>query len=216
MTRGISASTLAAIEASSAEPIYFVELQFDSGTDRLHTHLGTITALGQSWTGAGSLASIEAVKETTEVSPAALRMGLSGIDSSITNLVFTEPYYMRPCKVYLGALSDGALIEDPSLIFHGFIQSIDMVFGGTGEGADSVVLTAESELILFQRSANVRYTDLQLQSEYSGDLGCEYMESVAIQSVVWRGKSNGLGNGPSRSGPAAGGSSGVSGSRPDR
>ncbi len=92
----------------------------------------------------------------------------------------------------MGAMSAGALVADPSLIFSGFIEKIDMSVGG--EGGDSVTLTAESEFILFKRSRNVRYTDRQLQSEYSGDLGFELLESTANAKVVWRGKQNGLGS----------------------
>jgi len=208
MTRAIGSATLTAIEAAEAQPLYFVELRIDEASSpqvitRLHTGLGTITWGGFDWTGAGDLASIDSVKESNTINPNALRMGLSGIDSTITNMIFEVDYYMRPCLVYLGALQDGALVENPSTIFSGFISSLSMVFAGTD--GDTVVLEAESELILFKRSRNVRYTSPQLQSEYSGDLGCEFLELTSTQTIVWRGKNNGLGGSGGRLSPAEGG-----------
>lgn len=213
MTRSISTSTLNAIEADTAHPILFVELRIDTGSpeviDRLHTGLGTITWGGNDWTGAGSLASIEGVPESMGLSPNAVRMGLSGVDSTITDRVFDTEYYRRPVLVYLGALSDGALIEDPSTIFSGFIEKIEMVIGG--EDGDSVVLTAESELILFKRSRQVRYTDSRLQSEFSGDKGFEFLEQVVNKKVVWRGQQEARLGGGAGAGTSISGASGRGG-----
>lgn len=191
MTRGINALTLAAIEDDNATPIFFIELQLTAGTDYLHTGIGSIVWNSQTWLGVGDFSSVESVKETATLSPQAVRLGLSGLSSDITDLVFNVDYYRRPCLLYLGALSDGSLVADPSLIFSGFCESLEMVIGA--EGGDTVVLTAESELILFKRSRDVRYTNTRLQSEFSGDLGLEYKESVATDRVVWRGRENGLG-----------------------
>jgi hypothetical protein len=208
MTRALDAATLSALEAATATPIYFVELGPFNDTSpesylRLHTGIGTITWNSLAWTGAGDLASIDSVRESTSFRPEAIRMGLSGVSSDVTNVVFNTNYYRRPCKMYLGALSDGALVADPSIIFSGFIQKIDMVMGAPD--GDRVLLTAESELILFKRSRDVRYTDNELQSEYSGDLGLQFLESVATQKVVWRGTNNNLGGG---GGGGGGGGSG--------
>lgn len=220
MTRSISAATLAAIEADTAHPIIFVELRIDESSspqviDRLHTGVGTLTWGGFNWTGAGSLASIEGVPESMGLSPNAVRLGLSGVDSTVTDRVFATNYYRRPVLVYLGALSGGALVADPSTIFSGFIESIEMVMAD--EDGDSVVLTAESELILFKRSKQVRYTDQRLQSEYSGDKGFEFMAQVVNAKVVWRGNNQaalGTGSGSSTGTKPGGGT--FTGERYDR
>ena len=198
MTRAISAATLAALEANTATPIYFIEIRIDETASpqvitRLHSGLGTITWGGFAWTGAGSLLSIDTIQESAEINPSPFRASLSGVDSTITNIVFGQNYYQRPCLCYIGALDDGGLIEDPSEIFSGFILKIDMSIGDPNEG-DKVVLNAESELMWFQRSRNVRYTDRQLQSEYSGDVGLSMLEAVLNGKVVWRGRKNRMGS----------------------
>lgn len=202
MRSSLGAATLAALEAEAAAPIYFLELLLDvtsspQVTVRLHTGLGTITWGGYDWTGAGSLLSVEGVEETSEINPAPFRCALSGVNSQVTDLVFTQNFHLRPCNFYLGALSDGALIEDPGVIHAGFVQDLQMQLGGK----DTVVLTSESEMIFFQRTRNVRYTDRQLQSEYPGDLGLEYVDEVAGATVKWRGQNNQLGGGGGGPGP---------------
>ena len=198
MTRGLLSATLTALEADAVTPIYFVELgPFDGNspvvTERLHSGLGTITWGSNDWTGVGELFSMDSVKEDQGLSPQRVALGLSAASSDMLDIVFNTNYYRRPCKVYLGALSSGALVADPSQIFSGFIETIEMTMGGN----DSITLTAESELILFKRSRNVRFTNAQMQDEYSGDLGLQFLDSVATQKVVWRGKDNNLGGGSS-------------------
>jgi len=196
MTRGFNASTLTALEAATAQPIIFVELgPFDSTSpetiEYMHSGLGTITWNSIAWAGIGQIMVMESVKEGIGLSPQAIRLGVSAADADMIAIAMSTPYFRRVCKVYLGALSAGALVADPAVIFSGFIQDIDVTMGG---GEDQITITAESELILFKRSRDVRFTANQLQSEYSGDTGLEYLESVSIQKVVWRGKDNQLGS----------------------
>ncbi len=189
MTRStLDASTLAALEDNSAKPTYFVELQFDGGTERFSTHVRTVSWGGFSWVGAGQLAAIEGIEEGLEITPYAARMGLSGVDSTVSNFALNENWYRRRCIIYLGAL-DAAddLVSDPGIVFSGYIDGIDMAIADP-ESGDSVLLTAESELVDFERQRNVRFTENQLQSEYPGDLGFEWLEQVKHARVVWRGE----------------------------
>lgn len=203
MTRALNATNLAALESASVSPIYFLELEIDTTVSpevwvRLHTGLGTITTNtspdapgARAFSGAGTLLSFDSVKEVNTYNPMPLVATLSGVDSSVTSLVFDQDVWRRPCRLYLGALDNGALVADPDVIFSGFIEKLDMVLAAP-EG-DTVKLTAENELILLKRSRDLRYTDRQLQSEFSGDLGFEFLESVAQTNVVWRGRQNRMG-----------------------
>ena len=211
MTRSaLGTLTLAALESDAATPIYFVELgPFNhvspEVTEYLHSGLGTInwyvTNPSIDWTGVGSLFEIGSVKEAEGLSPHAIRLGLNAADADMLSIVHEAIYFRRPCKVYLGALTNGLLVEDPGLIFSGFIEDIDTVMGG---GEDRIELIAESELILFKRSRDVRFSDNQLQTEYAGDLGLQYLEDVKNKKITWRGRTNPLG------------SEGGSGNSPDR
>ena len=197
---------LANLESDSATPIYFLEVLVDVASSpetvvRFHNGLGTITtatsddATSRGWTGAGSLISFPSIQETNRGKPSPFKALLSGVDSSVTNLIFNENYYRAPTKFYISALANGALVANPGLLFSGFAQKIDMTLGGE----DQVDFTAESEFMLFKRSRNVRFTDRQLQSEYAGDLGFEFLQQVATSQVVWRGKQNRMGANPTPS-----------------
>ena len=213
MRSSIDAAILSNLESDSASPIYFLEVLVDVASSpqevvRFHNGLGSLStatsddASVRPWTGAGSLISFPSIQETNRGKPAPFKANLSGVDSTVTNLIFNENYYRAPTKFYISALADGSLVANPGLLFSGFAQKIDMTLAGN----DEVQFTAESEFMLFKRSRNVRYTDRQLQSEYAGDLGFEFLQQVATSQVVWRGRQNNLGanRGPGLVTPAIG------------
>ena len=191
MTRAISTATLAALEADTVYTIFFAELLFDTGSPenilRMSTWIGDITWNSVVWTGAGDMAAIS-FSEGIGVEPFALRVGLSGIDSDLITAALSTDYYQRPIILYMGSMgADGALVEDPSIVFSGFIKSMEMTMANPK--GDAISLVAESEVLWFSKTANVRYTDNQLQSEFSGDVGLEYLPQVIKRKVVWRGVS---------------------------
>lgn len=190
--RGLPAGLVAALRDDTVRLVFAVELHFDSGTERLHSGLGPLTFGGNTYQGAGDLAEIGILEEGTDLSPYAITLGLSGIDQDILAIALGEQYYNRGVTVYLGAISDaGALVTDPVVVFSGYIQSMSLV-AGDPEAGDSVTLTCESELALLDRSSNLKYTDIQLQSEYPGDKGLEYLEQMEDARPVWRGSSQAL------------------------
>jgi hypothetical protein len=167
--------------------VLFVEIQLDTGTERFHTGLGEITWGGQVWYGAGQMAAIEELAETIDLTPDAIRLGLNGFDPDVSDLVDTAEIYRRPVIMYLGAFNESyVLVADPDLVFSGYAEDLETSWGG--EDGDSAMLTAESELRVLTRPRNLRYTDAQLQDEYSGDLGLEYLEQTKDAKTVWRGR----------------------------
>ena len=55
---------------------------------------------------------------------------------------------------------------------------------GAADG-DTIVLTAESELARFDKASNLKYTDAQLQSDFSGDLAFEFMADIEGAKIRW-------------------------------
>ena len=47
------------------------------------------------------------------------------------------------------------------------------------------MLTAESELARFDRASNLKYTDAQLQTDFSGDLAFEFMSDIEGSKIRW-------------------------------
>lgn len=186
-----SAGLIAALTADHTRARYFAEFEFDGGTERLWTGLGTATALGQSWEGVGSLASIDGLEEGIELSPYALKLGLSRLDSTYANLAINEDYHNRPVRLYLGAIDDAGDLVTPALVFSG--EMIDVEATVASDDGDVIMLTCENELARLDRSANLRYTDTQLQADHSGDLGLEYLAQIADHQAEWRGTTTAIG-----------------------
>lgn len=181
-----SAPLLAALAADHTRARYFAELEFDGGTERLWTGLGSITTLSNTWQGVGSLASIEGLEEGIELSPYALKLGLSRLDSSFASLAIDEQYHNRAVRLYLGAIDDAGALITPGLVFSG--EMIEVQATVAAEDGDVVVLTCENELARLDRTANLRYTDTQLQADHSGDLGLQYLAQIADHQAEWRGR----------------------------
>jgi hypothetical protein len=185
--RNWPAALITALQQDDVMPVWLVAMGFDSGTERLHTGVGTLTWAGQTFVGAGSFARVGLIEEGAELSPYALELGLSGIDAEIRAIALAEQYFMRPITVWLGAMDPaGALVVDPGEYFAGYMMQLDLAIGDP-EAGDSVTLTCESEAAVIERPRNVRYTEAQLQAEYAGDLGLQYLALMPDAKPQWRG-----------------------------
>ena len=193
MSRGFPAGVATTLQAQDVTMLLFAELGFSSGTLRLHTGLGSYTWGSQTWLGVGDLGAISEVQEGIDVSPYALTLSLSGVDSTITNAALTEDYFQRPVTVWLGVLdATDALIADPTQIWSGEMDQMTMSVGA--DGGDVVQLVCESNLARFDKSRNAMYTNVHQQARFSGDLFFSHIQNVAGVKLGW-GSARG-GNGP--------------------
>ena len=196
--------TLNALSQNTRRAILFLQIDLDSGTERVHSWLGSISWGGNSWTGVGDLAELPELNENQDTKPDALRVALNGLTPDVVAMIDTQDIYRRGVTMYLGALDeDYQLVEDPGVIFSGIAEQARVTIGDPD--GDMVMLEAESELYQLQRAKNVVYSNAQLQSEYSGDLGLQFIDQVADAKTVWRGRNPvRLGAGGSISGGQAG------------
>lgn len=184
MSRGFPAAVLTALSSQHVALVTFAKLEFPSGTLYVHNSLGTYTWGGNDWLGTGDLGEISQLQEGAEVSPYKITLSLSGLDSTISGAALTEDYYLQPVTVYLGALaSDDTLIADPTIVWEGAMDQMELSVGA--EGGDAIVLTAESELARFDKASNLKYTDAQLQTDFSGDLAFEFMSDIEGSKIRW-------------------------------
>lgn len=189
MSRGLSASVVAALTSSVVRPITFSKLDFSSGIIYVHDGIGTYTWGGQDWIGVGDFGAISNIQEGSEVSPYSITLTLSGLDSGLVSTALTEDYFMRDVDIYLGLLNeDDVLIDDPSPIWSGFMDVMNISLGATG--GDSIELTCESELAKFDRSPNLRYTHVQQQKRNSSDLFFEFLKDIEGAKIRWKSNSS--------------------------
>ena len=190
MSRGFPSNTAAALGSSLVRPITFAKIEFDAETLYLHNGLGSYVWGSETWTGLGDFASISSVEEAIQVKPYALTLTVSGIDTSINDFpetALTLNYYLRPVTIYLGCVDvDDALIDDPTQIWAGHVDAMDVTVGAQGETGDLISMTCESELSKFDRSSSRRFTNEQLQADYSGDKLFSAMHLIEGAKVRWR------------------------------
>ena len=185
MSRGLSASVIAALTSNVVRPITFSKLDFSSGIIYVHDGIGTYTWGGQDWIGVGDFGAISNIQEGSEVSPYSITLTLSGLDSGLVSTALTEDYFMRDVNIYLGLLDeDDTLIDTPSQIWSGFMDVMNISLGSAG--GDSIELTCESELAKFDRSANLRYTHVQQQKRNSSDLFFEFLKDIEGAKIRWK------------------------------
>lgn len=186
MSRTISSGVDSTLDDAFIIPVFFVHLNFDTDPLYLHTDLGSITTLSQTWLGAGGLGQISPIEETTSGTAPGLKLRLDITDES-SGSVFEEltqqDFYQRPCVVYFATrdISSGALSGTPVELFRGKCDVPEM-----RDGSESYVeLLIENEWIDGEQAPEVLYSDAQLQSEYSGDLGLEFLADLVNRKIVW-------------------------------
>jgi hypothetical protein len=182
----IGTTDFTAIGASSTPTVGEVFIATGAGS-------GTGAAI-VNWLGVGDLGSISKVEEGTDVSPYAITLTLSGLDATMSSAALTQDYFMRPVTVYLGLLdTDDALLEDPTQIWSGFMDQMNLSVGA--DGGDAIQLIAESELSRFDKSKNLMYTNAAQQARYSGDLFFSHIHKVEGAKIKWGG-ATGTSSGP--------------------
>lgn len=204
MSRALTSGMQTAVAATVVRPALFAALEFDSGTVRMWTGLGSIVWDGNTYLGAGNMCGVAPIQEVADNSAQGTSFTLNGIPSSLLSLALTESYQGRSAKLWLAAFdASNAIIADPYLIFGGRMDTMTIDDGGeTG----SITLTAENQLIDLNRSRERRYTDQDQKIDYPTDRGLEYIAGLQDKQIVW-----GSGTNTSAAGGAPSSSGGITG-----
>jgi hypothetical protein len=183
MSRGFSSAQAAALAQQHVSLVTFAKLEFPSGTVYGHDSIGTYTWGGQDWLGVGDLASISTVEEGFAVSPYALTLTVSGLDSTISGAALTEDYFMHGLTVYLGVLDeDDVLVGSPFIIWAGFMDQMNLTVGAEG---DAIQIIGESELARFNKSRNQMYTNANQQERSSTDVFFKHLHEIEGAKIKW-------------------------------
>lgn len=187
MSRDLPAPIDAVLDDPFVLPVYLAEFQFDTDPLYVHTDIGDITVLGQTWLGTGELGRISQVEESEEPTAPGIKFRLGTTQEGAGTLLeelTNQDFYQRPIIVYISFRDTitGALVNDPIPLWRGradvpeFEEGIPLSF---------VNLTAENEWIDGKKAPGQLYTDAQLQSEFPGDIGFRYVAAMANTSIVW-------------------------------
>lgn len=208
MARNISTDMQTAASEKVVFPIIFVEAEFDSGTTRMWSGIGDLVWNSQTWTGGGSLLSVDSIEETNELRAIGTRVRLSGIPSEFLSLALQEDYQGRTLRVYLGAFTneysfmlkedtayvlqeDGSrvinatdqdVVASPVIIFSGRMDVMTINESGS---TSTIEVSVENRLIDFERTRERRYTSEDQKIDYPSDKGFEFVSSIQDAEIVW-------------------------------
>ena len=82
MSRTLASAVANALDDDRILPMLFVHLAFDTGPVYVHTDLGDITTLSQTWTGIGDLGKVETMTESADLRSERLQLTLTLVDET--------------------------------------------------------------------------------------------------------------------------------------
>lgn len=189
--RDISALNETALLSQVVRPIYFLRMDFSSGVKRFHSEIGSRTAThpvfgAETYTGFGDFGSLASeIVESVSAAAQPVKFKLSGVKTSLILDMLTDDYFRRDIDLMLG-LDDatGALVDDPVVLWSGYMDKVDI---SIGELFGEILLTCDSRAADLDRSSDWRFTDEDLQSEFPGDQGGEYIYRMVDLILHWGG-----------------------------
>lgn len=193
MSRGLPTAVANAVSADVVRPVLFVQCAFDSGNLNLWGGIGSLTAGGVTYVGAGTLLAVSGIKESTELQANGVTVQLSGVTEPLLSKARDEDYQGRELKVLLGTMdSSNSLISNPFVIFSGFMDTMTITDSGD---TSTIKVNVENRLIEFERSRQRRYTAEDQKIDYPSDKGLEFVTEIAEKEIVWGRSQAGSGGG---------------------
>lgn len=165
--------------------IYFVELQFAGGTQRMSNANQTIEWGGYPWYGIGALGSIDAVQESDSIEPKALNFVLNLVQPEWLAISIGQvgDYRGLAAKLYFCPLAeDFTLVGTPELCWRGIMDTVTVgIEGETG----SIILKCETSAYGLKRQPNLRVNAAQHKKIYPTDTGFDYLINLIANPQLW-------------------------------
>lgn len=183
MNRDLTAAITSESDAAEIRLAYLFYADFPSGEIRLWSGVGELSAMGETWTGAGSLISVGTVTEAMDSGARGLTIDLSGLSPEVLAPVLNDDYQGRIGTMWLAMLDDsGAVIPDPVEMFTGRLDSDDM--SDDGHSA-TLTMNIEHRLADLLRRRERRYTLEDQQLEYPDDMGLQFVSTLKNAEIKW-------------------------------
>ena len=182
----------AEVEKPITRYVFFVELQFVSGTLYVCSAGQTITWNGHDWLGLGTVSSISAVEEAAGVASSALTFGLNIAQPEILAEAIgaVEDYRGQPAKMYFCPLDEQfRLVGTPQICWRGIMDTV--VFGVDGEPDNAqgqAVLKCETSAYGLKRRPSLRMNAAQQKQRYATDTGFDQLTTLLANPQLWLSK----------------------------
>jgi len=186
-TRNLSPEVVALISAKKLLPAVFIYADFPLGAKFIWTGRGPyIDDEANTWTGTGTLISIDAIQESIDTGAKGLKITLDGLDQDLINELVSQPYSGRDAEVLLGFFDPitqrVVFMDEP--IWKGKLDTDDM---SKGENDAQLTILCEHRMADVTRKREIRYTHEDQQYLYPGedDAGLKEIEVIQERTTVW-------------------------------
>ncbi len=183
-----TANQIAALEKAAIRTVYFVELQYLSGTQYFSSAIGPLTWGGNLWNGLGSIANIDSIQESAAIDTQPLNFTLNIAQPSILASAVGDvaQYRGRPIKLYFCPMDENfRLIDTPELCWRGVMDTVAVGIKGQ-EG--QIILKCETSAYALSRRPALRVNSAQQKLRYPNDTGLDYLVTLIANPQLWLSK----------------------------
>lgn len=137
----------------------------------------------QEWIGAGEMAAIDTIGESTDGSAVGIKVALNAIPAEFREDIAQQAVRGGLFEVYFGAFDTSyKTVVATKIIWKGRVDTYVVTDGGD---TLAVEITGESRGIDQRRPAIKRFTDEWQQRKYPGDLFFQYVAQMTEISILW-------------------------------
>ena len=179
---------LAAVAAPSARMAVFVRIDAPGGTLFLTSVPYDYAWDGHTWLGLGQALVVDAIEETSALSPTRLRVSLQGVTQDLVALILTENMRGSTASVWFAPLNeDFHVINAPEAEWVGRVDVPELDWDPKDDGTLTATasINVEQRLLAMMRRQVLRYTDADQQRLHPGDTAGRHIGRVNGKSVVW-------------------------------
>lgn len=182
MSRGMTTAAILAVTAEAAFRTVAVELLFDGGPVRLTGSPLNVRIDDSDFLGVGAMGKISTAEEASDLQSYSMTLVLSGIPRDSIALALTEPYQGRSATVWdVPMTADFVPVLDPVIIFRGRMDQMQIDLGDSA----SVTVTLLNRLADWERARVLRYSDVEQQRAFAGDLGMQFAAAMETKEISW-------------------------------
>ena len=186
MSRGLHSDFVTELATKNINAVHLVNITLGSSnlafTENSFPLTSSISGSSTTYLSSGVLLDVSNVTESQGVQVSRLNLTVTGVDQTYIALVLNNNVIHDEVKIFRAFLdSSNAIIVDPFLIYHGFVNSFQIVDSTT---TATLKLDIES---YFANAAQIngRITNNSTQQRFfSGDKGFEFADQI-IKDLKW-------------------------------
>lgn len=189
VTRNIHSSLLSDL-SSTFNPVVLVYVDWPGGAVRVHNGVGNISFDSETWVGLGKYGDISLPSEESSLVNSSAILTVSGTLADLLGELNTNPRN-KDVNIYFGTVttpSGNTISGTPTLIFSGFVDSVDFDLNRSDEGLESSVSVGVSSGPSARSGATINHTAEDQSSKYTGDTaGRQVINAIkkAFNPDVW-------------------------------